>query len=138
MGKGIKMKNSLDEEIYPCPYYPVGSIYMSAVEINPSTFFGGTWEQIKDRFLLCAGNTYKAGNTGGAATHTLNINEMPSHNHRNTYARWMSYGLGAGSIYWGFSADYSDGTQMLKNEGGNQAHNNMPPYLVVFVWKRTG
>ena len=49
--------------------YPVGSIYMSVNNTSPSTLFGGTWEQIKDTFLLSAGNTYTAGNTGGSATH---------------------------------------------------------------------
>ena len=62
--------------------YPVGSIYISTVSTNPSTLFGfGTWAQIKDTFLLAAGTTYKAGATGGEATHKLTINEIPSHTH---------------------------------------------------------
>ena len=61
--------------------YPVGSIYMSTTNTNPSIIFGGTWEQIKDRFLLSAGDTYEAGSMGGEANHTLTINEMPSHSH---------------------------------------------------------
>ena len=64
--------------------YPVGSIYMSAVNTSPSTLFGGTWEQIKDTFLLSAGDTYNAGTTGGEAEHTLTTSEMPSHNHSFT------------------------------------------------------
>lgn len=46
--------------------YPVGSIYMSVNDVNPSTLFGGTWERIQDRFLLAAGSTFAAGNTGGS------------------------------------------------------------------------
>lgn len=62
--------------------YPVGSIYMSMTDTNPNVLFGfGTWEQVKDRFLLSAGDTYKAGNTGGEATHSLTVDEMPSHKH---------------------------------------------------------
>lgn len=57
--------------------YPVGSIYMSVNDTDPSLLFHGTWERIKDRFLLASGDTYSAGSTGGEATHTLNINEMP-------------------------------------------------------------
>ena len=61
--------------------YPIGSIYLSVNSVDPSTIFGGTWEKIKDKFLLSDGDTYSIGSTGGEATHTLTIDEMPSHNH---------------------------------------------------------
>lgn len=61
--------------------YPVGSIYMSVNNVNPSTIFGGTWEQIKDKFLLACGDTYNNGASGGSATHTLAVNQLPSHTH---------------------------------------------------------
>ena len=68
--------------------YPVGSIYLSVNNVNPGTLFGGTWVQIKDTFLLTAGDTYSAGATGGTASHThttaehtLTVNEMPKHRH---------------------------------------------------------
>ena len=48
--------------------WPVGSIYLSASEISPETLFGGTWEQVKDRFLLAAGDVYSLGGTGGQAS----------------------------------------------------------------------
>lgn len=126
--------------------YPIGSIYMSVNNVNPSTLFGGTWEQIKDKFLLSAGDTYTTGNSGGEATHTLTINEMPSHNHQGL--TW--YGdntqpitLNTGS-YTGFALPYSSGTNPesksaihTNSTGGGLAHNNMPPYLVVNIWKRT-
>ena len=65
--------------------YPIGSIYSSTEDTSPATLFGfGTWDQIKDRFLLAAGDTYAAGNTGGAANHTLTVDEMPSHSHTFT------------------------------------------------------
>lgn len=66
--------------------YPVGSIYMSVNNVNPSTVFGGTWEQIKDKFLLACGDTYNNGATGGSATHTLAVNQLPSHSHSYTRA----------------------------------------------------
>lgn len=56
--KAIKFKNKNNDYIYPCPYFPIGSVYISVTEVNPSNFFGGTWEQIKDRFLLSAGDIY--------------------------------------------------------------------------------
>ena len=61
--------------------YPVGSLYWSSVSTDPGTLFGGTWTRVKDTFILAAGDTYTAGSTGGAATHTLTVSEMPSHNH---------------------------------------------------------
>ena len=61
--------------------YPVGSIYMSVNNVNPSTVFGGTWQQIKDKFLLACGDTYNNGATGGSATNTLEVSQLPSHYH---------------------------------------------------------
>ena len=59
--------------------YPVGSIYLSVNATNPGTLFGGTWVQIKDKFLMASGTTYTG--TGGAASVTLSASNMPSHNH---------------------------------------------------------
>lgn len=61
--------------------WPVGSIYLSASEISPETLFGGTWQRVKDRFLLAAGDVYETGETGGEAQHTLSKAEMPAHTH---------------------------------------------------------
>ena len=64
--------------------YPVGSIYLSVNSVDPSTIFGGTWEQIKDTFLLSSGDTYSIGSTGGNSSTTLKIANLPSHNHTGT------------------------------------------------------
>lgn len=61
--------------------YPVGAIYLSASSTSPASLFGGTWEQIQNRFLLAAGSSYSAGSTGGAAAVTLTTSQIPSHNH---------------------------------------------------------
>ena len=136
MSKGIIFRNHQNEKIYPCPYYPVGSIFLAVNNINPSSFFGGTWEQIKDRFLLCAGSTYKAGNTGGEATHTLTVSEMPSHNHEAVSTSGSDRGL----ALYPFSMITQNyrlaDANVIRPTGGNQPHNNMPPYLVVYAWKR--
>ena len=58
--------------------YPVGSIYMSVNSTNPSALFGGTWVQLKDKFLLGAGDSYAAGATGGEAAHLLTNDELPA------------------------------------------------------------
>lgn len=123
--------------------YPVGSIYISVNSTDPSTIFGGTWEQIKDQFLLSAGDTYTAGATGGEATHTLTVNEMPSHSHNVSWQDncppWVQAG-GYGQFTptpTGNANKINLGGLSIGGTGGGQAHNNMPPYLVVYVWKRT-
>lgn len=61
--------------------YPIGSLYWSSNDKDPSTLFGGTWTQIKDTFILSAGDTYKNNDIGGSATVTLTVNQIPSHTH---------------------------------------------------------
>ena len=61
--------------------YPVGSVYISFNSADPSTLFGGTWQRLKDRFLLASGDTYAANTTGGSATKTIGVNNLPSHTH---------------------------------------------------------
>lgn len=130
--------------------YPVGTIYMSASSTSPASLFGGTWEQIQDRFLLAAGSSYAAGNTGGEAAHTLTVNEMPSHTHglRANTSWGDSETLGAWQQYFGSNILYDVGASggtitssyyydVTQHAGGGGSHNNMPPYLVVYVWKRT-
>lgn len=121
--------------------YPVGSIYMSTNNVSPQTFFGGTWERIQDRFLLGAGGTYTAGATGGSATHTLTVNEMPNHYHVMQVATASTTAADAGWRANGVRAYSSQQTDSasdnLREVGGNAAHNNMPPYLAVYMWKRT-
>ena len=116
--------------------YPVGSIYLSVSSTSPSTLFGGAWERIQDRFLLCAGTTYAAGSTGGEASHKLTVGEMPSHSH-NITARYTNESNTSGYVA---TRDYVSSygkTCKTQNSGGGAAHNNMPPYLAVYVWKRT-
>ena len=129
--------------------YPIGSIYMSINETNPSELFGGEWERIKDTFLLASGDTYEGGSTGGEATHTLTTDEMPSHTHtQNAHShtigslkRYDISGNGGAAVGDGYgnTNNYKTGstTATNQNTGGGQAHNNMPPYLTVFMWKRT-
>ena len=105
---------------------------MSATD--PGTLFGGTWQRIQDRFLLCAGTSYAAGSTGGEATHTLTLNEMPSHTHGLGFGIYNNEG-GRGSL--GCTTFMQRIQGETEAEGGGQPHNNMPPYLAVYAWKRT-
>ena len=160
MSKAIQFKKN-GENIYPYPYYPVGSIYISVNSTNPGTVFGGTWEQIKDKFLLACGSKYSNGSTGGAETVTLTTSQIPSHNHScnttgghqhwGTRPRWWyaeAERSGSGSVinantthahdtWQAFGDSAGNHSHTIGNTGGGGSHNNMPPYLAVYVWKRT-
>lgn len=116
--------------------YPVGAVYISMNSTNPSTLFGGTWEQIVDRFLLACGNAYAAGSTGGEATHQLTVNEMPKHRHQVICSYNSEIGLNLVTSNNGVGTT-GDATYLpIRETGGDEAHNNMPPYLAVYMWKR--
>lgn len=162
--------------------YPVGSIYMSVNATSPSDLFGGTWEALEQgRVLIGQGSSYPAGSTGGEATHTLSLNEMPSHNHggtfsgsgttssagSHTHSTTIRVSNISGNPNGGYNPAYND-TQHgryqdggsynvgslstsragghnhtfsvsgnINSQGSNAAHNNMQPYLAVYMWKRT-
>ena len=61
--------------------YPVGSVYISFNSADPSTLFGGTWVRLKDTFLLANGDSYAPNTSGGSATKTIGVNNLPSHTH---------------------------------------------------------
>lgn len=113
--------------------YPVGSIYQSVNSTSPATLFGGTWERIEDKFLLAAGDIYAVGTTGGEATHTLTVSEMPKHNHGN----YIEIASNASNKYISGGSAYGDLYRSTASTGGGQPHNNMPPYQAVYVWQRT-
>jgi len=81
--------------------FPIGSIYTSTVNTDPGTFIGGTWTPIQGKFLLAQDSTYTAGSTGGEATHTLTVTEMPTHKHNfRTYYK-DSYHIADGPTIFG-------------------------------------
>ena len=163
--------------------YPVGAVYISVNDVSPASFIGGTWEQLKDRFLLGAGTNYTAGNTGGqtnhthtTGSHTLTTAEMPAHTHtRGTmnitggFAPWAEgtggsitqpegafYSIDSNQYGWGTTNGRDNDNEYIKFDasrswtgetssvGSGQSHShgntgsssNMPPYLVVYMWKR--
>ena len=124
--------------------YPVGSIYMSVNNTSPATLFGGTWSQLKDRFLLGAGDTYTNGNTGGAASvsytpagtnsggavssHTLTTDQIPSHNHTFTGSAVTSGGQSQGHTHTFTTGNQSqDHTHTGTSGNPNKDHTHSGP-----------
>lgn len=144
--------------------YPIGSYYWSSESTEPEALFGGKWERVTDKFMLAAGNTYSAGTSGGEASHKLTEAEMPSHTH-SVSATAASNGahVHQSQGYWSagngtakaisrtkVSGDPVDTNSLLSAgahthsvsgtaaaKGGSTAHNNMPPYITAYCWKRT-
>lgn len=118
--------------------HPVGSIFQSTDSTSPADLFGGTWEQIKDVFLLAAGDSHAAGSTGGEETHTLTKTELPDHNHTLKYTgQSVTDGVNAIRLYQAASNQYNEYSGGQSSDCGGRAHNNMPPYLAVYTWRRT-
>lgn len=138
--------------------YPVGSIYMSVNSTSPAALFGGSWTQLKDKFLLGAGSTYSNGTTGGDASksftpsgtvggHSLTASELPPHTHTQPEA----YGNNAGGVtvtsgngyYYNAAGNTGTGNGLNSSAhthpftGTTATINVMPPYLTVYMWKRT-
>ena len=129
--------------------YPVGSIYLSVNATNPSVLFGGTWEQLKGKFLVGVDSSdtdfETSGKTGGEKTHTLTVDEIPSHTHDMDDAVYGDYknrlgirgdGGGGKGLIPSMMQTTGYSRYIPTNTGGGQAHNNMPPYLAVYMWKR--
>ena len=156
----LKYEKKMMKDYISSLVYPIGSIYVSVNSTNPSTLFGGSWVQISDRFLLSAGSTYNAGATGGSSSinlqhnhttagHTLTLDEIPSHKHDLKYSGVDINPPSSGSTTIP-KVNESSSTHNSKYSGGGKSHSHgdtgnalsttqsiMPPYLVVYMWKRT-
>ena len=118
--------------------YPVGSVYTSVVATSPATYFGGTWAAFGAGKVLVGIDSSDTSfdtveETGGAKTHTLTVDEIPSHTHEFTAMQDTNNSVnrtGGGDL----GAPASSTTAAT---GGGTEHNNLQPYVVVYMWKRT-
>ena len=143
--------------------HPVGSVWISVENTDPNLVFGGTWVRIENRFLLAAGSDFSAGETGGEKNHQLNTSELPKvvgkiiagsgpegetaagyGAFRDAYGVFSTSGVrqyaratDAASQSWPSGSTQNGIYSVDMNFGNNIPHNNMPPYLAVYVWKRT-
>ncbi len=119
--------------------YPVGSIYMSTVNKNPETYFGGTWVSWGSGRVPVGVNSNDTDfntpeKTGGEKTHKLTIDEMPSHNHTFQNKKWSMQQLNGD---WGAHLITGKDPDLIENTGGDKSHNNLQPYITCYMWKRT-
>jgi len=119
-------------------YFPVGSLYFNINNINPSNYFGGTWERYaKGRVLVGVDENdsdfQTEGQTGGESTHTLTATEMVSHRHQ---LRQIQDSVASGSIAMILQGSGTIGFES-DSVGGGQPHNNLMPFATCYIWKRT-
>lgn len=132
--------------------YPIGSVHITTNSVNPSNYFDGEWERIQDTFLLASGTTYENGTTGGSATVTLTSAQsgVPAHSHKyqdynNTYTLKTTNRKPGTSTAVAYGTSLTAGGGATERTSSNntaanasQAHENMPPYLAVYMWERVG
>lgn len=123
--------------------YPIGSIYMSIQDTNPSAFFGGTWERIaKGKTLVGVDENDSdfdaSSKTGGEKEHILTIDEIPEHSHNGLQGVGLQF-TGNGSDGGGIHLASTGQEQRIKTfpTGGNQPHNNIQPYYTCYIFVRT-
>lgn len=114
-------------------FFPVGTIIQRYDHADPNTMFPGTtWVRLENTFLWGCDENGEIGVTGGSKTHTLTVNELPAHNHGGTYTNAGTSRTHAWLASNGSAMGYDS-----VNVGGGAAHNNMPPYTHVSIWRRT-
>lgn len=127
--------------------HPIGSYYFSDNATSPAQLFGGTWEKLAEgTFLMSAGELYPVGSTGGEATHTLTVDEMPAHRH--AIDEWITNTYNGSKSAWSAGMTMQSGNNKVRaihdsdtdryaaNTGDGQPHNNLPPYRTTNIWRR--
>lgn len=159
---GIQFKDKNGNNVYPCPF-PIGAVYISVNNINPKTYFGGTWERVSGGFLYGRtddswmsergnGSGCWTNEDGGGTTyeHTLTIDQIPSHYHFGIYgangsakrmAGWGETSTHTGTLYehgltaWeDLQTGYAGGGKGHSHNLANHGHNI--PYFACYLWKR--
>lgn len=121
--------------------YPVGSYYFSVSSTSPANIVGGTWNAIEaGRFICAAGDGYSANSTGGASEVALKEAEMPKHRHVfDSISRYTTNNNAAAGVGYGMADGYDNGhsgNYSTSYTGSGEPHENRPPYIAAYIWKR--
>lgn len=141
------IKNAIDDAVAEAKLnaHPIGSYYWSSENTDPSELFGGTWEQVKDKFVLAVGDTYTTvGAIGGNSSHDLNISNI------YVQANPTGGGINYQNAAKAFTTNYrttGTGSKEASNQSNSNAGiaitgtlnsgDNNPPYITAYCWKRT-
>lgn len=149
MAEGIKVGDTASRGRILDLVYPVGTVYKSFNPKSPAEWLGGTWEKIEGRVLLGAGEEYPVGSVGGEAAHKITVREMPIHDHtqsavtddgnNNPVVNHIKAGSFSGAtqpLSYGYKSSSQSNYVKTQPAGGDEPHNNMPPYISVYIWRR--
>lgn len=145
------MKNKAGDNLYPCPYFPVGSIFITAVNTNPSQWFGGTWEAFAQGRTLVGVNpnetefntVLKTGGSKELQKHSHTCSTNGGHSHRN---QWDGFSINSGNQFkWvvinggsnqGVDTSWDGDHSHTIGETGTGNSGNLQPYITVYFWRR--
>lgn len=142
MAKAVQLKDKNGNKVFAAPWMPIGSIFLTVSNDNPSKYFGGTWEKISGGFLWGCNSVIDNNLMSSSVGHTksfdttLTIDQIPSHTHG-------VYGAMSGNIWpiTNYGNDWQLTTKdwnrnMLTYTGGSKGHSHDIPHIGVWVWKR--
>lgn len=147
MAKAVQLKDKNGNKVFAAPWMPIGSIFLSVNNTNPSNYFGGTWEALpQDYYLITAPITQTNIGKGGSwytNDTVLTVDQIPSHRH-GIVAYGGATQWATGYLWGRSSGDYGEGNYVqgdslnTKYTGGGKGHNHFhqPPYYQVYAWKR--
>lgn len=118
--------------------HPVGCYYTSDKPTNPGKLFGGIWESVRGVFILAESDAYPAGTVAGEEKVTLTVSEMPEHNHTfmaSPYL-WNERDGTSNEIISPTAGTAKAVYKTTASVGGSKPHNNMPPFMAVYCWRR--
>lgn len=143
MAKAVQLKDKTGNKVYAAPYFPIGSIYLTVGNYNPSTYFGGKWEKISGGYLWGCNSSIDNNLMDSSVGHTksfdtiLTIEQMPKHSHNAV----STSGIDDTSIklypFNMITQEYSKvDTNAVRPAGGGKGHSHDIPHIGVWVWKR--
>lgn len=140
MKRRVLLKDIQNNELYPRPCMPIGSVIFLNNTLDPNTYFMGTWQKIEEEvFFMTASNNFPVGQVSGSNTHTLTVEELPVHSHTFKFGYGYQQGGSGGNYAFGASdkqAGFSGVGDPISNTGGGQSFDVRPRRYTINAWVR--